>query len=162
MTAPEDRLNETGCPFCAIVNAGAPAKVVREWADAICIEPLNPVTPGHLLVMSKVHVQSFFSSPDVSALTMRRAAELLHGVERYYDARDYNIITSVGEAATQTVKHLHVHVVPRQHGDGLALPWAPSADEASLADDVSALRVENAALNEKLRAALSVALNEAP
>jgi histidine triad (HIT) family protein len=37
---------------------------------------------------------------------------------------DCNIITSVGSAATQTVRHLHVHVVPRRRGDGLQLPWS--------------------------------------
>lgn len=36
-----------------------------------------------------------------------------------------NLITSRGGAATQTVFHLHVHVVPREAGDGLALPWTP-------------------------------------
>jgi diadenosine tetraphosphate (Ap4A) HIT family hydrolase len=43
---------------------------------------------------------------------------------------DCNLITSDGAAATQTVKHLHVHIVPRRDGDGLTLPWStqPSPD----------------------------------
>lgn len=115
----------TGCVFCEIVGGTAPAEVVREWDDALCIVPLNPVTPGHVLVLPKRHVASFFTSPDVSAATMRRAAEMLHGVERHHEPRDHNVITSAGEAATQTVMHLHVHIVPRSHGDGLPLPWTP-------------------------------------
>jgi len=39
-----------------------------------------------------------------------------------------NVITSVGREATQSVFHLHVHVVPRREGDGLALPWTPNTD----------------------------------
>ena len=40
-----------------------------------------------------------------------------------YGAASCNLITSVGAAATQTVKHLHIHIVPRHEGDGLHLPW---------------------------------------
>lgn len=118
----------TPCPFCAIVAGEAPASVLREWDDAICIEPLNPVVRGHVLVIPKVHVQAFFSSPEVSAATMRRAAEWMHGVETHHEPRDHNIITSVGRAATQTVMHLHVHIVPRENGDGLPLPWTPQQE----------------------------------
>lgn len=48
----------------------------------------------------------------------RRAA--MHAAARY---ESYNLITSCGEAATQSVRHLHWHVVPRRIGDGLHLPW---------------------------------------
>lgn len=50
---------------------------------------------------------------------MRRAAELMA------EHPDANIITSKGSLATQTVFHLHVHLVPRAAGDGLPLPWTP-------------------------------------
>ncbi|HEY3477867.1 MAG TPA: HIT domain-containing protein, partial [Streptomyces sp.] len=69
------------------------------------------------LVVPRVHVADAGVDPDVTAAVMRRAAELAGVVE------SANIITSVGAAATQTVFHLHVHVVPRRVGDGLALPW---------------------------------------
>jgi histidine triad (HIT) family protein len=117
------------CPFCAIIAGTAPATIVREWRDAICIVPLNPVVEGHVLVIPKDHVQTFFSSPDVSVIAMRRAAELVHGVERWVNPHDYNIITSAGRAATQTVMHLHVHLVPRVEGDGLLLPWSDQRAE---------------------------------
>jgi histidine triad (HIT) family protein len=51
----------------------------------------------------------------VTAAVMRRAAELA--------TPPCNIITSAGTEATQTVFHLHVHIVPREAGDGLELPW---------------------------------------
>lgn len=112
------------CVFCDIVEGYAPATVVREWNDAICIVPLNPVVSGHLLVLPRRHVQTVFSNPDVSAATMRRVAEMVHGVERHHEPRDHNVITSAGRAATQTVSHLHFHLVPREMGDGLMLPWS--------------------------------------
>ncbi|MEU1078606.1 HIT domain-containing protein [Streptomyces sp. NPDC005878] len=105
------------CPFCEIVALRAPATFVAEWDDAIAIVPLNPVVPGHTLVIPRDHVQDFATDPDVSALTMYRAAELAQGPQ------PMNLITSRGRASTQSVFHLHLHLVPRADDDGLALPW---------------------------------------
>lgn len=103
------------CVFCAIVRGVAPATMVREWNDAIAIVPFGPVVDGHLLVIPKVHVADASSDPEISAVTMRRAAEIVPWPG--------NIITSLGAAATQSVYHLHLHVIPRAVDDGLALPW---------------------------------------
>lgn len=112
------------CPFCDIVAGRAAAQVVRRWPDSLAIVPLSGVTPGHLLVIPKAHVADVGVDPVVSAVVMRRAAELA----AEFDA--CNIITSRGENATQTVFHLHLHVLPRRDKDGLALPWAPGRDRA--------------------------------
>lgn len=113
------------CAFCAIVDGRAPATVMRRWRDAIAIVPLNPVTEGHVLVIPRWHVVDALEEPQVTADVMRYAAE--------YAQRPANIITSAGVEATQTVFHLHVHVVPRREGDGLALPWTghSGSNEAS-------------------------------
>lgn len=109
-----------GCPFCDIVAGTGHADVVREWPDTIAIIPLDPVTSGHTLVIPKKHVVDFSADPEVSATTMRRAAELMR-----WTTSPMNVITSRGPEATQTVFHLHLHLVPRRAGDGLALPWSP-------------------------------------
>ncbi len=113
---------EPVCPFCAIVDDNAPAVFVRRWPDAVAIVPLNPVTAGHTLVIPLRHVEDYLEAPEVTGLVMARAAEL--GVA------PSNLITSAGDAATQTVRHLHVHVVPRRTGDGLPLPWTPTGRPA--------------------------------
>ena len=106
------------CPFCEIVAGRAPATVVREWPDAIAIVPLKPVVDGHLLVIPKEHVKDFADDPDVAADTMWRAALLAQKSDT-----PMNLITSRGREATQTVFHLHLHLIPRAEDDGLALPW---------------------------------------
>lgn len=107
-----------GCPFCLIVCGRAPATVLRAWPDALAIRPRHGgVTAGHVLVIPRVHVADVAEDPVVSAATMLRAAELAA------EAGDCNVITSRGPAATQTVRHLHLHLVPRAEGDGLLLPW---------------------------------------
>jgi histidine triad (HIT) family protein len=103
------------CVFCDIVQGKAPATVLHEWDDAIAIVPLGPVVEGHTLVIPKRHVADAASDPETSAATMRRAAEIVPWPA--------NIITSLGAEATQSVWHLHLHLVPRAENDGLALPW---------------------------------------
>jgi histidine triad (HIT) family protein len=106
-----------GCPFCDIIAGYGPATVVRRWEYVIAIRPLRPVTAGHILVIPHEHVADVGENPEVSARTMEAAAELAA------ELADCNVITSRGAAATQTVGHLHLHVVPRNPFDGLALPW---------------------------------------
>jgi histidine triad (HIT) family protein len=113
----------TSCVFCDILAGKAPATVVRSWSTAIAIKPLDPVTEGHTLIIPATHVRDVSEDPEVSAMTMEAAAEYAAGVG------PCNVITSVGREATQTVFHLHIHVVPRRDGDGLALPWTPHASQ---------------------------------
>jgi histidine triad (HIT) family protein len=109
------------CVFCKIVAGEAPAHMVASTPEAIAFHPLHPVTPGHTLVVPTVHVRDAAEDPRVTAATMREAAILAPLITR----GQFNLITSAGALATQTVFHLHIHIVPRAAGDGLALPWAP-------------------------------------
>lgn len=104
------------CPFCAIVASDAPATIVWEWASALAIVPLNPVTRHHVIVLPKQHVADATDDPMLTGYVMACASTLVTGGSA-------NIITSIGRPATQSVFHLHIHVVPRSEGDGLALPW---------------------------------------
>lgn len=88
-------------------------------AAVVRFEPLNPVTPGHMLFVPTWHVEHPSSE----------AVRLAMGYAEMYAARkreSFNLITSSGSAATQTVPHIHVHYVPRREGDGLMLPWSSS------------------------------------
>lgn len=108
----------TDCVFCA--PNWDNLDLVDEIGPVAIIRPLDPVTPGHVLVIHGIHSQDAAASSVVAADLMAVAAE--------YVARNElqaNIITSVGPLATQTVFHTHVHVVPRRENDGLPLPWTP-------------------------------------
>jgi histidine triad (HIT) family protein len=113
------------CPFCEIVAGRAPATYVHEWSDVIAIVPLNPVVDGHTLVIPKRHVRDFATDPEVSADAMLHAAQLMRWTDR-----PMNLITSRGREATQSVMHLHLHLVPRAAGDGLVLPWCSGRTKA--------------------------------
>jgi len=117
---------EQSCPFCEIVAGRAPATYVRVWPDAIAIVPLGPVVDGHVLVISTEHATDFADDPVVSATATYRAAELAAEIDQ-----PMNLITSRGREATQSVFHLHLHLVPRAENDGLALPWYSGRSKAA-------------------------------
>ena len=104
----------SACVFCARVHRGE----YDAEHPGFSFEPLNPVTPGHRLFVPSVHVTDAAEDPAVTAEVYRAAAEYARRV-----GRPFNLITSAGPAATQSVYHLHVHYVPRADGDGLHLPW---------------------------------------
>ena len=112
------------CVFCGIAAGDVAAETLYAWNDAIAIEPLRPVVAGHVLVLPRQHVADAVENPEVTAVVMRRVAQYLARME----LGAANVITSIGAAATQTVMHLHVHIVPRWAGDGLMLPWSTSGN----------------------------------
>jgi histidine triad (HIT) family protein len=114
-------VNNKSCVFCRIIVGMEKAKWVIDpdhWVDAVAFVPLNPVTEGHVLVVPKEHTPDFAADPEIFAKTARRAGELMR-----WSPRPMNLITSRGREATQSVFHLHLHLVPRAENDGLALPW---------------------------------------
>ncbi len=108
----------TGCPFCKRIAAGE-----FDYSDehSVAFQPLNPVTPGHFLVVPRTHVVSALEP--LAPILLGGAMRLAVTLARQMDLTACNFINSAGAAATQSVPHLHVHVVPRREGDGLRLPW---------------------------------------
>lgn len=113
------------CVFCDIVEHSAPATIIDEDAESICIVPLKPVTDGHLLVIPNKHGQYLWET-DVPVGMLRATALLAMAT-----SAGVNVIQSNGSVATQTVPHVHFHIVPRREGDGLPLPWTPQQEAAN-------------------------------
>ena len=115
-------MSDRECVFCELIERGD--KTPNDWAEAgpgyRVFSPLNPVVDGHLLVVPTEHVSDALDDPRTTAFVMGAAATVANG--RKLGA--CNFITSVGREATQTVFHLHVHIVPRRENDGLRLPWS--------------------------------------
>lgn len=110
------------CVFCEIVAGRSPAVMIKEWDETIAFKPLGPVNPGHMLVIPRAHVDNANIDPAITAATMLRAVEL----SSLYDSA--NILTSIGKPATQSIFHLHIHVIPRETGDQLMLPWGTTGN----------------------------------
>lgn len=110
-----EQLKEEGCPFC---DESKIKSEILVFDDVIVFTPLNPVCEGHTLVVPRQHVTDFTDNPEVTALVIEHASRIAQ-----MRGGDYNLITSKGRSATQSVFHLHVHLIPRKAEDGLLLPW---------------------------------------
>jgi histidine triad (HIT) family protein len=112
------------CVFCGRVGRG---EYDAGDAFAVTFRPLNPVGPGHRLFIPRIHVADALDDPLVTAMTARFAAE--------WAAREgvgaCNLITSRGPEATQSVYHLHWHLLPRLKNDGLHLPWTGQSERTA-------------------------------
>lgn len=131
------------CPFCQIVQRESPAEVIYETEDTLAFFPTEPATRGHTMVIPKRHVRSFLEAEPVDVqplgLTVLKVSRALQSVLK---PEGMNLITSAGQAASQSVDHLHVHLVPRWEGDAVGEIWPPKAptSEAVLEGVADALR----------------------
>jgi len=101
-----------GCPFCDTADAVLSSELAYARFDKY------PVTPGHLLVLTRRHLASYFNATadEKSALLeLLDAGKTL--LEERFKPAGYNIGINVGDAAGQTIAHLHVHLIPRYRGD---------------------------------------------
>lgn len=103
------------CVFC---DASKIVSKLMELENCWIFEPLNPVVEGHLLVVNKKHSKDFTDNAKLFAETSEVASLVAKKI-----GGDFNLITSKGKNATQTVFHCHIHLVPRKEDDGLMLPW---------------------------------------
>lgn len=114
------------CAFCNIVHRETPAEVVFESDTALAFFPPEPATRGHTLVIPKRHVRDFLdlASSDVPGLG-EAVLRVGNGLKDVLTPEGMNLISSAGEAASQSVMHLHVHLVPRWSGDAVGEIWPP-------------------------------------
>ena len=115
------------CLFCGIVAGTIPSTQVAETEQAIAFMDINPATPGHLLVIPRVHSADLreASAEDLIAATLLAQSLVGRVIERL-DADGANLLSCIGADAWQSVFHTHLHVIPRYKDDPLQLPWHPA------------------------------------
>ena len=109
--------------FCKIIDGEIPCHKLYEDNDVIAFLDISQVTRGHALVVSKKHYDNFLTTDKEDMHKVMDVAQLLGQVAiKYLGAEGVNILTNCYEKAGQTVKHFHVHVIPRyEDGDGFKL-----------------------------------------
>lgn len=112
------------CVFCHIVAGEAPAASVFEDDGFIAFMDINPINPGHVLVLPKVHRETLFDLDDREVVALfLRVAQIADAVKDAVGADGMNIGQNNGRAANQIVDHVHVHVIPRYEDDSPAGRW---------------------------------------
>ena len=133
-----------GCTFCRIVAGEVPAHVVLDDGDVLGFLDVRPVFHGHTLVVPKAHRDTLLDLPQDELPALFGAAQQLAAAVVDGLGAEGSWV-SVNNVVSQSVPHLHVHVVPRTKGDGLRGFFWPRTKYASDADAAAtAARLRNA------------------
>ncbi len=132
------------CPFCAIGRGELAASVVIRDEQVCAFMDTRPVFKGHVLVATREHV------PDLLEVPQAQMEPLLFAVQRVARAMETGLgadgsFVAVNTKISQSVPHLHVHVVPRRKGDGLrGFFWPRTKYESDAEREEYAQRIREA------------------
>jgi histidine triad (HIT) family protein len=132
-----------GCLFCAIAAGEVPAAVVLRDQNVCAFLDARPVFKGHVLVVPRAHRPTLLELPDAETAPFFGAVRRIAGaVERALGAD--GTFVAMNNKVSQSVPHLHVHVVPRRRKDGLRgffwprVPYASDEERDGLAARIAA------------------------
>jgi histidine triad (HIT) family protein len=112
------------CIFCEILRGNSPASFTYEDDTVVAFMDVQPITHGHMLVVSREHAVLMADLNDATAMRSFRVARKLASIARStLGAAGVNLFVADGEAAFQDVPHFHVHVIPRYPNDGFGLTF---------------------------------------
>jgi histidine triad (HIT) family protein len=118
------------CLFCSIVAGDAPATIVASDDEVVAFLDIKPLFPGHVLMVPRVHVETLADLPTEHVGPLfERVATMELVVEHALGAQ--GAFVAINNRVSQSVPHLHVHVVPRTKGDGLKGFFWPRTKYAS-------------------------------
>lgn len=116
-----------GCVFCDILARKRPSSIV--FQDDVCCAfvDIQPVNPGHVLLVPIAHAASLAELDGASGARMFRIGQRIAAALRDSGLRceGVNLFLADGEAAGQEVFHVHLHVIPRYAGDGFGFRFGP-------------------------------------
>lgn len=130
-----------GCTFCSIVAGDLPAHVVLDDDVAMAFLDIRPLFPGHVLVVPREHADALPELPTGAVGPLFERVQRLSVAVRDATGAQGTFV-AVNNVVSQSVPHLHVHVVPRTKGDGLKgffWPRNPYRDDAHAAEVAAAI-----------------------
>ncbi len=130
------------CIFCEIIRGAVPGHIVFEDESTTAFLDVHPLFPGHTLVCPREHIETLPDVPTAAVGQLFANAQMLcRAVESAMGAE--GTFVAINNRVSQTVPHLHVHVVPRRRGDGLKgffWPRSKYRDDAHAAESAAAIR----------------------
>ncbi len=123
-------MKEESCIFCKIANGEIPSETLYEEEGYRVILDLGPATRGHALILPKDHYASLYELPDEKCgEVLRLAKKMAVRMTDRLGCSGFNLVQNNGESAGQTVRHFHMHLIPRYDGDGQEIGWKPGKPE---------------------------------
>lgn len=110
------------CIFCDIIDNKIPSKKIYEDENILAILDISQATKGHTLVIPKKHFDNI-TEVDKSTLSklISVSQDLAKQITDRLNAKGFNLLVNTNEAAGQTVKHMHLHILPRYEDDNLTM-----------------------------------------
>jgi histidine triad (HIT) family protein len=110
---------DKGCIFCQIAAGEVPAKILYQDEDVVVFPDINPITPVHLLVITREHIPSLAAMTDAQTPLVGKMAKAANRVARELGiaAKGYRLTINSGADAGQLVPHLHAHLMGGRHLD---------------------------------------------
>lgn len=132
---------DPNCIFCRIARGELPASVVDEDGATLAFMDIRPARPGHTLVIPRSHAPLFRDLDDDARATLWASAMRVYDALRGSDIPmdGVNLIVADGAAAGQEVPHAHVHLIPRQSGDGFGFRRPPESWLIAEREDLDAM-----------------------
>lgn len=119
-------MKKDDCIFCKIAAGEIPSATVYEDDDFRAILDLGPAAKGHTLVIPKSHSDNLLSvEPDTAAKALKVISKTANAIKEALGCDGVNVVQNNGEAAGQTVMHLHFHIIPRYKNDSVNIGWQP-------------------------------------
>lgn len=107
------------CIFCKIVRGEIPCDKIYEDNDILAFLDVNPVNPGHALIIPKKHYSSLIEIPEKElGKVMKTVKKIIPGLLKSQNVCAFNLFQNNGKEAGQDVFHVHFHLIPRRDGDG--------------------------------------------
>ena len=121
-------MTKDDCIFCKLANGVFPTNSIYEDDKFNVILDNGPATKGHALILPKEHADDLFELPDdTAAEAFKLAKKLGKHIMEVLGADGLNVVQNNGEAAGQTVRHFHLHLIPRYNNDGQKIQWEPTS-----------------------------------
>ena len=133
-------MKDENCIFCKIANGEIPSNTIYEDDLFRVILDNGPATRGHALILPKQHCADLYEIDEDTAAAAMKLARKMALIMREKLGRDgLNVVQNNGATAGQTVRHFHVHLIPRYENDGQRILWKPTSPSA---DELKAVRDE--------------------
>ena len=130
------------CVFCDIIGRRAQASIALEDEKTLAFMDRRQANPGHVLVIPKTHINDVRDLDDETGSSlMKSVSRIAKAVSDSFPNDGLSVWHSIGSAAFQEISHLHIHVHPRIHGDGILRVYQsiPKETDMTMRDRYAAL-----------------------
>ncbi len=138
-------MKDDNCIFCKLAASQIPSNTLYEDEDFRVIMDIAPAVKGHAIVLPKQHMNDLLSiEEDTAKKVLFVVSKVANAIKDALDCDGINILQNNGEAAGQSVFHLHFHILARYENDHFTIPWKTLSYTEGEAEEIA----------EKIRAAL--------